>query len=434
MIMINAEAEETDFPLGETREKEAKGLPGQASNLDEPENDSGSSATLQNRLLVPSDSYIIGTLKPYVPNSSNTISTNSKTLTALPRLSRLSIPTGNRKSESGSKVWMFEQSSTKRRMTVNAPIIFPGSIENGSDTPRLSSQAIGQISPGTKENESNQVENFLNYEESSRSIELENDQKKSQGNNQAPSPFENKTEKSNSPDINEEHRSRTNSIKKFRERQEFLRLITLGKESDLAKIEKFLQEDPSQFIYEFGDPMALVNKPTPNGQRPLYVAAKNGNLEIIKLLVKYGANPKLKSCFKTGDEGTLEDSLLEATVRWGAVHILQYLLEQFEWTKNELKYAMQYASSPLIKGLLSENGMGNQKKREAVLKNSFLGASFGQIEYDQRERDNSKKNSERDEKQLEEMKQNQTQSTKKKLKRSFGCFSCFSSKSPKKHS
>ena len=65
----------------------------------------------------------------------------------------------------------------------------------------------------------------------------------------------------------------------------------------------------------------------------MYVACKNGNLNIVKLLILKGANAYILSSI--GEEG--EENNLQVAVRWKHYEVVNYLLEKVDWTKEDFK-------------------------------------------------------------------------------------------------
>jgi Ankyrin repeats (3 copies) len=346
--------------------------------------------------MASSDSQVIGTLKPFylMPKSANTISTQSKTLTAVPRLSVFSTITGHNLIENHSKLWQFEKSPNRRRMTLNDPTMLQETHMDTIQHIRKFSQNASELVEINQPSPEKQVNEFLNYEASSSSSIPSEGPKDSDPLEKLPVPEEKKSI-AGSP-VSTAHRPRANSIVQFREKNKFFELITSGKAADLTRLEAFLKSDPYQFIYDARDPMSLVNRPNPSGQRPLYVAAKHGNLEAMRLLVKYKADPALKSNIKLKEKVSAEESVLDAAARWNNTPILEYLLYNFEWSKIEKSKAASFSNSPVIQNMLLNK---NKEKKET-------GA-------------NKIKNGE-----------------KKKKKSGFfwGIFGCFSSKKQKKHS
>ena len=48
-------------------------------------------------------------------------------------------------------------------------------------------------------------------------------------------------------------------------------------------------------MYETHNPKHMINQENSFGMRPLYVACLHGHLEVVKVLVGYGADPHLLS-------------------------------------------------------------------------------------------------------------------------------------------
>jgi len=57
---------------------------------------------------------------------------------------------------------------------------------------------------------------------------------------------------------------------------------------------KLIERDPKKFMIEPNDPQHLLNKTNSQGWSPLYIAAKYGNLNVVKLLIENKANSQLK--------------------------------------------------------------------------------------------------------------------------------------------
>lgn len=51
------------------------------------------------------------------------------------------------------------------------------------------------------------------------------------------------------------------------------------------------EKDPNRFLRDKSDPESLANKKTVKGETPLYYACKNGNLDVLQLLLEQKANP-----------------------------------------------------------------------------------------------------------------------------------------------
>jgi hypothetical protein len=98
----------------------------------------------------------------------------------------------------------------------------------------------------------------------------------------------------------------------------------------------------------------ILNRRNAQKQTPLYVAAKHGHLDVIQFLLKKGANPKFLSYVSSAEP----ESLLEVSIRWSHVQIVVFLLEEVEWTKEEVKLAyrhvMEEESNSTLKRMLEE--------------------------------------------------------------------------------
>jgi len=81
----------------------------------------------------------------------------------------------------------------------------------------------------------------------------------------------------------------------------------------------------------------LVNKLNVYGATPLHISCKNGNLEMIKTLVKRGGDLEIlsKSCKDKFE------NLLEVSTRWNHKKIVYFLLEQHKWDKNYINKAIK---------------------------------------------------------------------------------------------
>jgi ankyrin repeat protein len=142
---------------------------------------------------------------------------------------------------------------------------------------------------------------------------------------------------------------RSKQINDFQDRMSFFRALERGKDSDFDKIKKFLQADPKRFMHEPDSPSRSTNKPNPTGYSPLYVACKNGNLKLAKLLVDFKANPYQDCKVK----GTSVDSPLIVGARWGHLDVVKYLLnEEFYWEKKILQKALDETPNKSIREII----------------------------------------------------------------------------------
>ena len=107
----------------------------------------------------------------------------------------------------------------------------------------------------------------------------------------------------------------------------------------LAAIENELENDPRKHMWEISDPDHPINRRGFNRQTPLYVACKHGNLEVVKLLLNWGADPT----YQSGVSETELESNLTVAVRWGHLSILETLLNEVLWPRDQFQQA--YAES-----------------------------------------------------------------------------------------
>ena len=82
----------------------------------------------------------------------------------------------------------------------------------------------------------------------------------------------------------------------FRNQLSFFKALEVGSEEDLNLIRYMLGNDPKAYeigsyngliwfnsnLYDGANPERLANKPDHRGYTPLYIACKNGNLEVYK--------------------------------------------------------------------------------------------------------------------------------------------------------
>jgi len=108
-----------------------------------------------------------------------------------------------------------------------------------------------------------------------------------------------------------------------------------GGPEDLEALKKELEEDPYRYLRINSNSLSLVNKRGLNQQTPLYVAAKNGNYEVCKLLLEFNADHLLTSQIENEQE-----TALEVAARWGYTKVMNVLLTHRSWPKRILKKAL----------------------------------------------------------------------------------------------
>ena len=103
-------------------------------------------------------------------------------------------------------------------------------------------------------------------------------------------------------------------------------------------------------LYDVSSPNHIVNKLNIRGQSPLYAAALNGHVNIIKLLIKFGANPMIKS--HVDHKNT--ESLLDVCARWNHIDCFEYLLKSIKWSIEYLQKVKKHCKGTKTKSLLKK--------------------------------------------------------------------------------
>ncbi|CDW90849.1 UNKNOWN [Stylonychia lemnae] len=122
----------------------------------------------------------------------------------------------------------------------------------------------------------------------------------------------------------------------FRKIRRFHEAASRGSAKDEKKMMTELKTDLKKHMWTRSDPQHLINIKNVFGQTPLYVACENGNLNIVKMLVANGANVFIKSNIDKENE----ENNLQCAARWKYFDIVKYLIENMDWTKQDLKEAI----------------------------------------------------------------------------------------------
>lgn len=138
------------------------------------------------------------------------------------------------------------------------------------------------------------------------------------------------------------------AIEDIRREQRVFMHVERGGPEDLIALNNEFQEDPYRYLRMNSHPLSLVNKRGPNQQTPLYVAAKNGNSEVCKLLLELNADHLLSSQIENEQE-----TALEVATRWGYTKVVQVLLTHRKWPKKILKNALAKSNTRTISKLLN---------------------------------------------------------------------------------
>ena len=132
-------------------------------------------------------------------------------------------------------------------------------------------------------------------------------------------------------------------------RENLFHYIKTSTPEDIKKIKEIIENDPRKYIISSTSPESLINKPL-NDYRPIYEACKLGYFETAALLLSLGADPHLK-CGKGNKENSLD-----VASRWRHHAVVAVLLEEKEWSKQELKHAMKHTSEGICQMIRSKMG------------------------------------------------------------------------------
>lgn len=135
-------------------------------------------------------------------------------------------------------------------------------------------------------------------------------------------------------------------IDEHKTREKLFTYIQNSTPEDLEKIREIIENNPKRYSVSASNPESLVNKPL-NANRPVYEAAKLGYVDTVNMLIRYGADPRLKSGVKS------KENSLDVACRWRHNAVAYALLESTEWTDSELRKAMKNTSAS-IEAMLKE--------------------------------------------------------------------------------
>jgi ankyrin repeat protein len=119
----------------------------------------------------------------------------------------------------------------------------------------------------------------------------------------------------------------------LRQQDRFFDLIQKGGDKDIPLLQRELDRDPKRHFYDRSNPAHLINKTNRLNQTPLYLACRNGNLAVVTFLLRQQADPHILSNIHNDDK----ESPLDVAVRWDHKKIVEFLLENVQWTEDEIK-------------------------------------------------------------------------------------------------
>lgn len=73
------------------------------------------------------------------------------------------------------------------------------------------------------------------------------------------------------------------ALEDLRKRERFFSLLQIGGQNSLQELKQYFEADPKKYIRDLNDPESLSNKKNADGESPLYVACRNGHLEVFNI-------------------------------------------------------------------------------------------------------------------------------------------------------
>jgi hypothetical protein len=138
------------------------------------------------------------------------------------------------------------------------------------------------------------------------------------------------------------------AIKDLRREQTLIHCVERGNPADVEQIRIEIEQDPYKLLRNTSHPLALINKRNREGQTPLYIACKNGNLDVVNLLLEENAD-YLMGSIVDGEE----ESNLEVAVRWGHCKVVEALAKK-RWPKGIMRKAIRTCHSLEMMGILKK--------------------------------------------------------------------------------
>ena len=146
------------------------------------------------------------------------------------------------------------------------------------------------------------------------------------------------------------------ALKDLRREQNLLRCVERGHAEDLDMIKIEIEQDPYKLLRNTSHPLALINKRNNQGQTPMYIACKNGNLDVVLLLLSENVDYLLPSIIDNEEE-----SNLEVAVRWRHRKVVEILLKK-TWPKCILIKAKSLCMTPEFSDLFKNTTKKKKKK------------------------------------------------------------------------
>ena len=135
-------------------------------------------------------------------------------------------------------------------------------------------------------------------------------------------------------------------------------LVERGSHNDMEEIKEFLLSYPKRFMLDPSDSNHILNRKNVFGESPLYLACKNGSIEMIKFLLEKGAN--YSKSWRNYEEfhnsiKNHKESPLQVAVRWGHVSTIHYILSNINPLEEiDIKESIKISSIVKISQMLKE--------------------------------------------------------------------------------
>ncbi|KAL4479470.1 hypothetical protein ABPG72_011792 [Tetrahymena utriculariae] len=134
----------------------------------------------------------------------------------------------------------------------------------------------------------------------------------------------------------------------IRRKEKMSFLCERGSEEDIKCIKQLLETDPRKYLRDTKDPEHFLSSRNVKGLTPIYIACKNGNLEVVKFLIKSNCNYMVTSKIQK----QLEETPFETALRWNHVEICKFMLEKCIFEDKYLISCLTLCSNSSLKMLI----------------------------------------------------------------------------------